>query len=380
MATKKRVLFWQETFLPNIGGVEVLAPKLLSGLRQRGYEFTVVTRDDHLDQHTESDCDGIPVHRYPITTAYMGGNLEQLLQMRSQVARLKRTFAPDLVHLNLFGPSALFHYDTASVHRAPVLLTLHSTKNTMLQHSCAANGLFRKALRSAQWVACVSAAVLDHWRQMAPEISSYSSVIYNGFAAPDLAPGPLPLEPPRLLCLGRLSREKGFDLALSAFASILGRFPQARLVMAGDGPERGALEKQAAQLNLTHAVEWLGWIAPENVAGLLTTVTMILLPSRYEGLPSVAVEAALMGRPVVATKVGGLAEVVRHGSTGLLVPVEDSAALARSIEYLLNHPQKAASFGNAARPRAQEQFAFDQYIARYHALYQQLFASGQRAG
>ena len=327
MAAKKRVLFWQETFLPHIGGVEVLAPKLLSGLRERGYEFIVITRDDHVDRPTETDCDGIPVHRYPFATAYMGGNLEQLVRMRSQIAQLKRRFAPDLIHINLFGPSALFHYDTASVDGAPVLLTLHNQESAMLQHSCSADGLFRKALRGAQWVACVSAAVLDHWRQMAPEISSYSSVVYNGFAAPDLAPPSLPLEMPRLLCLGRLSQEKGFDLALKAFASIVGCFPNARLVIAGDGPERGALEQQGARLNLAHAVDWLGWVNPQNVARLLRTITLVLIPSRHEGFPSVAVEAALMGRPVVATNVGGLAEIVLHGDTGLLVPAEDSEAL-----------------------------------------------------
>jgi len=375
MPQKHRILFWQESFLPRIGGVEVLAPKLLSGLRRRGYEFTVVTRNDLVDQPTEMDCEGTAVHCYPFGKAYMRGNLEQLLQMRRHIAQLKRRFAPKLVHINLFGPSALFHYDTASVDRAPVLVTIHNKESAMLQHSCATDGLFRKALRSAQWVTCVSTAVLNHWRQMAPEISSYSSVIYNGYAAADLVPTPLPLEPPRLLCLGRLSREKGFDLALTAFASIVGRFPEARLVIAGDGPERGALEKQAARLNLARAVEWLGWIAPQNVAQLLTTVTMILLPSRYEGLPSASVEAALMGRPVVAARVGGIPEIVVHEQTGLLVPPEQPNALAQAIELLLDHPQNAIALGAAARQRAQELFSFERYLTGYEALYTDLIHS-----
>lgn len=380
MASQKRVLFWQETFLPNIGGVEILAPKLLAGLSGHGFEFIVVTRDDSVAVPTETSCAGIPVHRCPFAAGFMPGHIEQLARMRAYVLRLKRSFAPNLIHINLFGPSALLHYDTAAGERPPVLLTVHAQENRMLQHSCAVGGLFRKALGSAQWVTFVSAAALEYWRQRAPEIAGYSSVVYNGFATPELSPTPLPSETPRVLCLGRLSREKGFDLALTAFAAILGSFPSARLVIAGDGPQRSALEQRAASLNLTHAVEWLGWVNPENVARLLLTTTLVLIPSRREALPSVAVEAALLGRPVVATKVGGLAEVVRHGSTGLLVPVEDSTALARAIEYLLNHPQKAAAFGNAARQWAQEQFAFDQYIAKYQALYQQLTAGSQQVG
>jgi len=169
--------------------------------------------------------------------------------------------------------------------------------------------------------------------------------------------------------------KQGFDLALTAFASIVGRFPEARLVIAGDGPERGALEKQAARLNLARAVEWLGWIAPQNVAQLLTTVTMILLPSRYEGLPSASVEAALMGRPVVAARVGGIPEIVVHEQTGLLVPPEQPNALAQAIELLLDHPQNAIALGAAARQRAQELFSFERYLTGYEALYTDLIHS-----
>jgi glycogen(starch) synthase len=292
--------------------------------------------------------------------------------MRSQIAQLKRRFAPNLVHINLFGPSALFHYDTASVDRAPVLLTLHNQESAMLQRSCAADGLFRTALRDAQWVACVSAAVLSHWRQTAPEISSYSSILYNGFAAPTSPLEPLPFDSPLVLCLGRLSPEKGFDLAVAAFAAVAARFPEARLVIAGDGPERAALERQAARLNLHHAVEWRGWIAPEDVTQLLRTTTMVLLPSRHEGLPSVAVEAALMGRPVIGTRVGGIPEIILDGETGLLIPPEQPDSLAQAIQLLLNDPQRAAALGNAARNRAQNIFSFDHYLASYDALYTNL--------
>jgi glycogen synthase len=367
-----RVLAWQEFFWPYVGGVEVLATKLLVALKRRGYEIIVVTRQDSPDLSREAEYQGIPVYRYPFWTVLTSGKLGQVIELRSQVAKLKRAFAPDLVHINSFGPSVLLHYDTANAHGAPLLLTLHTTHQSISAGSLGRDGLLGRTLRTANWVTCVSNAVLAHWRQLVPEISTYSSVVYNGLVAPALSPGPLPTDPPRLLCLGRLAPEKGFDLALKAFASTVDRFPSARLVIAGDGPARPLLEKQATELGLMHCVEFVGWVPPEKLPALINTATVVIMPSRYEGLGSVALEAALMARPVVAARVGGLPEIVLHQKTGLLVDDADHEALAEAILLLLNHPRTAAAFGDAARRRVQEVFSFDRYVDAYDALYKKL--------
>lgn len=372
-----RILFWQELFWPHIGGVEVLATKLLLALRQRGHEITVVTRRDRLDLPKEAQYQGIQIYRYPFPwTAFAKGDLDQLIEIRQQVARLKRTFRPDLVHMNCFGPSFLFYHNTTSGLTAPLLATLHTTpQSVMPQQAFSQDGLFRRTLRMASWVSCVSAAVLAQARELAPEITSRSSVIYNGFEVPSLPPEPLPFDVPQLLCLGRLIADKGIDLALKAFASIIDRFPSARLVIAGDGPARSSLENQVAELGLMHSVEFVGWVPPEKVPALLNTATLVIMPSHREGLPSVALEAALMARPVVAARVGGLPEIVLHQKTGLLVDNEDHEALAEAMLLLLNHPRTATAFGDAARRRAQEVFSFERYVDAYDNLYQKI--SGQ---
>src|SRR5687767_11125328 len=99
-----RVLVWQESFWPHVGGVEVLATKLLVALKQCGYDIVVATRQDSLDLPGEDNYQGIPVYRYPFWQVLAGANLEEVMKLRSQVAKLKRTFAPDLVHINSFGP------------------------------------------------------------------------------------------------------------------------------------------------------------------------------------------------------------------------------------------------------------------------------------
>jgi glycosyltransferase involved in cell wall biosynthesis len=369
-----RILFWQELFWPYIGGVEVLATKLLLALRQRGHEITVVTRRDRLDLPKEAQYQGIQIYRYPFPwTAFAKGDLDQLIEIRQQVARLKRTFRPDLVHMNCFGPSFLFYHDTTNGQTAPLLATLHTTpQSVMPQQAFSQDGLFRRTLRMASWVSCVSTAVLADAHGLVPEITSYSSVIYNGLEVPSVPPKPLPFDPPKLLCLGRLIPEKGFDLALKAFALIADCFPRARLVIAGDGPARSFLENQVAELGLRHSVEFVGWVPPEKVPSLLNAATVVIMPSHREGLPSVALEAALMARPVVATRVGGLPEVVLHQKTGLLVDDKDQEALAEAMLFLLNHPDTATALGVAARRRAQEVFSFERYVSAYDTLYKKL--------
>jgi len=230
-----------------------------------------------------------------------------------------------------------------------------------------------RTLRSADWVTGGSAAVLDEARQLVPEITARSSLIYYGLDAPALRPAPLPFEGPRLLCLGHLVPEKGFDLALKAFAIIIARFPHARLVIASGGSARPALERQVTELGLTDHVDFLGWVEFERMPALLNSVTMVLMPSRQlEGFGLVALEAALMARPVVATRVGGLPEVVLHEQTGLLVEPEDGTALAAAIAWLFAHPERATQMGQAARRRAQEVFSWERCVDAYDALYRKL--------
>lgn len=366
-----RVLFWVPRFWPYIGGVETLSTRLLPVLRERGCDFIVVTSQDHPDVPHEERYKGIPIYRFPFRAALANGNLEQLLKIRRQVATLKRNFAPELIHLQMtpINPADLFHLQTSDAHPAPLLATLHvAVKN----HTIGRHTLLEQTLRSADWVTANSAAVLAEARQLVPEITPYSSLIYNSLDVPALPSEPPPRDAPRLLCVGRLSKEKGFDLALTAFASLRERFHRLRLVIAGAGPARPELEQQAAELDLTDSVEFVGSVCSDEVPALMNAATIVVMPSREEGFGLVALEAALMARPVVATRVGGLPEVVVHQQTGLLVEPDDSATLAEAIALLLAHPETAAQMGEAARHRAQELFSWDRCVDAYAALYRTL--------
>jgi glycogen synthase len=372
-----RILFWSEGFHPQIGGAEVLAVRLIRALRERGYEFLAITRKDCDELPDESEHEGVSVYRFPFWAALAERSSDRVMRVRRDVAALKRAFRPDLVHVHQPGPSVVFLRQTAKVTPVPVLVTLHRTSPGRFVQPETVLG---STLRSATWVTACSAAVLSQARQQVPEIMPYSSVVRNSLDLPAVHREPLPFDPPRLLCLGRLVREKGFDVALTAFAALRERFPTARLVIAGDGIDRASLQEQAVSLGIASAVDFLGWVAPADVPALINSSTVVVMPSRREGLPLVALQAAQLARPIVATGVGGLPEVIVHRQTGLLVEREDSQALAEAIGFLLDHPETARWMGEAGGRRGQDLFSWERHVQAYDALYQQLIRDGPRVG
>ncbi|MFN2569495.1 MAG: glycosyltransferase family 4 protein, partial [Candidatus Dormibacteria bacterium] len=173
-----------------------------------------------------------------------------------------------------------------------------------------------------------------------------------------------------LLCAGRLSREKGFDIALEAFARVWQELPEARLIIAGGGAEQEGLVAQSAALGLQEAVDFHGWVSPPEMPAVLNQATAVVVPSRLEGFGLVALEASLMGRPVIASRVGGLPEALgEQEEAGLLVPPGDPGALATAMLRLLRDPAEARRRGKAGRLRAQREFPPGRHIDGYHALY-----------
>jgi glycogen(starch) synthase len=358
-----RVLFWSETFWPRIGGVERLAAGLLPALRDHGHEFAVVT---WVDDGAAGECcfEGIRIHRFPFFSNPEGDGATLTLEQVDEVRRLKRSFVPDLVHVNSCGRSAWFHLVTNAA-AAPTLVTLHQP----LPHEIDRASVAGRLLATASWIACCSNAVMETVR---PLTATRASVIDNALPWVCAAPPSVSFEPPRLLFVGRLVAEKGLDAVMSALPPLFTRLPQARLVVAGDGPLRAHLEAQAAELKLTPYIRFVGAVSPEAVRDLMAESSIVIVPSRVEGFGLVALEAAMMGRPVVATDVGGLSQLVQHGATGLLVAGDDRRGFVRAIETLIHDTEAARRLGATARQRALSRFDWREYVLAYDRLYRRL--------
>ena len=366
-----RVLVWQESCWPSIGGIQTSAELLLPGLQGRGHELAVATVAES-GLPARSSLGGIAVHRFPFANALQERDLSRLSAIRDGVARLKREFAPQLVHINGIGPSVFFHFATERVCPCPLLVTLHSSNHfTDMPHARKAT-LLSKSLLAADWITVVSRSMLAHGVALVPGIESRSSVVHPGTAGPAREPAPLPFERPSILCLANLFHHKGFDLVLQAGKSLLRDRPELNIVIAGGGAADHSLRRLAAELGIADRVEFTGRVSRHAVPSLINRATIVVVPSRREPFGLVALEASLMARPVVAADTGGLVEIVDHGKTGLVVPPDDARALEIAIADLLGNPDKAAAMGSAGRRRALADFSLERHIAAYDSLYRRL--------
>jgi glycogen(starch) synthase len=362
-----RVLLWSELFWPYLGGVEILAARFTRAMQARGHELAVITSHAELELPDEDERAGTRVWRLPFRAALDGRDFGQLRLARRRAMEIARTFDADVIHLYALGSSAVFVPQARGDPPRPLVLTLHG--EILRESAGGPDTVLEKILRTASWTVGVSTAVLQQAHRLAPEIAARSSVVHSALDMPALLPAPLPRAAPRLLALGRLVPDKGFDLAVAAFAELLSRFPRARLLVAGDGPLRHSLARQSMDLGVSGAVDFLGWVDPERVPGLLNQATIVVMPSRREGLPLVAIQAAQMARPVVGSRVGGLVEAVVHEETGLLVAPDDQRSLVDALAALLTQPELADRLGRAARARAQEIFGWSRHLDAYEAVY-----------
>lgn len=178
-----------------------------------------------------------------------------------------------------------------------------------------------------------------------------------------------PLVPGVIGAFGRLSREKGFDQLLEAMAILKGEPVQ--LLLGGDGPQRNALLEQAKSLGLTpDQFSAVGFVS--DVPEFMARTGIFVLPSRSEGMGLVLVEAMSAGRPVVASRCGGVPEVVVDGETGLLVSPESPVELAAAIRRLVASPEEAYRMGVAGRDRARSHFGAGRMAEQMTALYEEL--------
>lgn len=172
-----------------------------------------------------------------------------------------------------------------------------------------------------------------------------------------------------LLVLANLVPRKGIDVLLEA---LVGLDPAPLLWIGGEGPERSALESQAQRLGLAECVHFLG--RREDTGDLLAACDVFVMPSRLEGLGVAALEAMAAGRPVVASRVGGLAELVVHERTGLLVPPDDAPALQRALGRVLDDGGLREALGAEGPARIAEGWLAEQMVAAYEALYLELLS------
>lgn len=362
-----RILYWASGFWPAIGGVESITTPFLREIAAHGNECAVFAPQG-IGTPPAEDLDGIRIRRFPFWEALSLGNVRLFHETVDRVEREQESFSPEVVHVGCIDIGSIFERLASRDSRRPLLATIQQAQHLRTFH--AFESVIRKTLRAADWITCCSEAVRTEFAELVGP-DKRISIIQNALPKPSAEPTSLPWEPPVVLCIGRLVEDKGFDLALRAFADIGDSMNLARMRIVGDGPDRDRLEALAKALGIADRVDFDGAIPHHQVWKRFSAATLVVVPSRREAFGLVALEAAQMARPVIATAAGGLPEVVIHGETGTVVPVDDVQGLGSAITSLLSNRHEAVRMGLAARKRASD-FGWDRYVSSYETIYEQL--------
>ena len=222
---------------------------------------------------------------------------------------------------------------------------------------------------------CVSHAVARFSWQQAGLPQEKLVVIPNGIdlakypaaAASRRLPAGLPLGRRLVVCVGRLDRQKGLDWLLRTAPQWLGQLPDCDLVLVGKGPDQSRLQELACRLGIAGRVCFAGWRA--DVPEILAASDLLVLPSRWEGMPNVVLEAMASRRPVLATSVEGVLELLGEEDEAQTVSWGDSQGLVAKLVRLLSDRQLAEELGEKNRRRAEQEFSIDSVVAAYQALW-----------
>lgn len=349
------VLNWQDRDNPQAGGAEIHLHEIFGRLARRGHDVTLVASGFD-GGGSRTVLDGIRIHRTGGRHSYA---LAAPLHCRRQLSRERfDVVVEDLNKVPLFAPLWA---------RAPVVLLVHHLfgRSAFQEASlpvAAATWLLERPV-PAVFRRTPTVAVSE---STAAELSGRGlrrrriRVIPNGVDLGKYAPDPAVPEfhEPTLLYLGRLKRYKRVDLVLRAVAWLRDRDVECRLLVAGKGDRRPALEREAAALDLDDRVRFLGYVSEERKVELLRKAWVHVLTSAKEGWGISNLEAAACGTPTVASDRPGLRDSVRDGETGFLVPHGDVPALGGRLRRLLDDGSLRSDLGTAAR-RFAEGFSWD---------------------
>jgi glycosyltransferase involved in cell wall biosynthesis len=279
-----------------------------------------------------------------------------------KLVHIIRRWRPDVVHTH--DPRALFYAaSAAALTRVSLLINTRHGKDFGATPRQLAIG--RRLARLVHGYVCVSDDVMAQC--LAEGIARERLItIKNGIDLDRFAfMGPRRDGP--IVAVARLSPEKDIANLIRATAVAASLVPGLRVEVAGAGPCLEGLQRLAADLGVEGCIAFLG--AVSDVSGVLARARALVLPSRSEGIPLTVLEAMASGLPVVATRVGGLPEVVADRLTGLLVPPADPAALAAAVVQMWNDPIACDGMGRAGRRRAEELFDVRRMVREYEALY-----------
>ncbi len=293
-----------------------------------------------------------------------------------RIRELVREHRVDLIHAHAALPAGHAAMLLSSELRLPYVVSVHGLDVFSAEHIGGRVGewcrrISRRVYQSSRRVICVSELVRE---QVLAGIgtASRTSVVYNGVDTDFFSPGSAAAsDRPIVLCVGNLLPIKGHEVLLRAIASIVPEFPSLILEIIGHGPEQQRLEALTHELGISQQVQFRGRQSRRVVADAMRRCTVFALPSTYEGLGCVYLEAMSVGKSVVACRGQGIAEIIRQGSNGLLVGPGNKEELALALGLLLRDEGRRRTMGSAARDTIVDRLTLTQQAESLARIYRE---------
>ena len=344
-----RVVIASGIWPPDVGGPATHSPELAGWLARRGHDVTVLTTAS-----TEPAAEPYPVRWVPRSRPPGIRHAEYAARLASLTRNADVAYVNSVLTRGAFGsraPAVVKLTDDPAYERARRLGLFSGDLDAFQRHRGGVRvGALRRmrdvALRRAARILCPSgylAGLAAAWGVDPARIEVVENAIPETGA---VGASRFAVDGPLFAFAGRLGPAKALDILLRALVDVEG----ATLVLTGDGPEREALERLAGELGLTERVRFAGALPRDEVLALHRAADATVLSSAWENFPHAVVEALAVGTPVVSTSVGGVAEVVRDGENGLLVPAGDPAALAAALRRIVAEPGLRERLAAAAAP------------------------------
>ncbi len=359
----------------NIGGPARHVRILNDRLGQFGFERLLVAGITSAEEGSLPSGDG-PLEVVP----ELGRRIGMSRDVKALLAlyRLIKRYQPAIVHTHMAKAGAL---GRIAAHLAGVPIVIHTFHGHVLEgyFSKGAASAFRVAEKGlAHWsdsLIAVSPQIRDQLVDLGIGRRGQWRIVPLGLELDSLLSIPIEARPATrqitIGIVGRLVPIKNHSAFFRVARRLLNTHPDLRFVVAGDGELRKPLELEAVKL-LGDRVEFRGWV--HDLRSLYEELDIVVLSSDNEGTPVALIEASAAGKPVVATNVGGVPEVVRDGESGILVPPGDEGSFARAVSDLIEDSERAARFGQLGRRHVADRYSADRLAADIAALYQELLA------
>lgn len=373
--------------MPQLGGLEIAVSNIAKELVKAGNRVTLIAGNSSIRCLKEIEPSGITVYQIPFflpRVVTVAGRQRMIHSIYKSIfspliapksffkfLNILKSTKPDIVNVHYIAENAAFCLLAKNFLDFKFIVNLHGNDiDRNAERSIFSQLVTKKTLAAADRVLSNSSDILRKAEKIQPTIKNKSVVAGNGIYLEEFESPPKYYHPRRyILSIANFVHKKGQDILIHAFRILHQKYPNNDLLLAGDGPELKKCIDLAEKLGLSDSIKFLGKVGRSRIPSLLAGCEVFVLTSRKEAFGIVILEALASKKPVVATRVGGVPEIIKHMENGILVEPESPKELASAIQLVITYRKLAIKLAENGYNTIQERFTWSKIVEKYMKEY-----------